>query len=41
MGISYYFTAGSGRLDLLTPSLLLLAGLLTATVLFVRRLGAA
>ncbi|CAM5556456.1 hypothetical protein SALBM311S_06137 [Streptomyces alboniger] len=42
MGISYYFTAGSGRLDYYSyASLLLLAGLLTATVLFVRRLGPA
>ena len=42
MGISYYFTAGSSRLDYYSyASLLLLGGLLTATVLFVRRLGPA
>ncbi|MFJ9150928.1 hypothetical protein ACIRP7_23370 [Streptomyces sp. NPDC102270] len=42
MGISYYFTDGSSRLDYYSyASVLLLAGLLTATLLFVRRLGAA
>ncbi|MFI6930774.1 hypothetical protein [Streptomyces sp. NPDC050287] len=42
MGISYYFTDGSSRLDYYSyASLLLLAGLLTATLLFVRRLGPA
>ncbi|MFI5679006.1 hypothetical protein [Streptomyces cellulosae] len=42
MGISYYFTDGSSRLDYYShASMLLLAGLLAATVLFVRRLGAA
>lgn len=42
MGISYYFTDGSSRLDYYSyASLLLLVGLLTATVLFVRRLGPA
>ncbi|WP_127354805.1 hypothetical protein [Actinacidiphila soli] len=42
MGISYYFTAGSSRLDYYSyGSLLLLIGLLAATLLFVRRLGPA
>ncbi|MGY6019952.1 hypothetical protein [Streptomyces spinosirectus] len=42
MGISYYFTAGSSRLDYYSyASVLLLAGLLAATVLFARRLGTA
>ncbi|MEV7982606.1 hypothetical protein [Streptomyces sp. NPDC086519] len=42
MGISYYFTDGSSRLDYYSyGSQLLLLGLLTATVLFVRRLGPA
>ncbi|MFD5542838.1 hypothetical protein ACFWIJ_34755 [Streptomyces sp. NPDC127079] len=42
MGISYYFTAGSSRLDYYSyGSMLLLLGLLAATVLFVRRLGPA
>ncbi|MEU9453051.1 hypothetical protein [Streptomyces sp. NPDC048277] len=42
MGISYYFTAGSSRLDYYSyGSQLLLLGLLAATVLFVRRLGPA
>ncbi|WP_417159222.1 hypothetical protein [Streptomyces gilvifuscus] len=42
MGISYYFTAGSSRLDYYSyASELLLAGLLAATLLFVRRLGPA
>ncbi|MFF4801262.1 hypothetical protein ACFY1U_23190 [Streptomyces sp. NPDC001351] len=42
MGISYYFTAGSSRLDYYSyGSLLLLLGLLAATLLFVRRLGPA
>jgi uncharacterized membrane protein len=42
MGISYYFTAGSSRLDFYSyGSALLFLGLLAATVLFVRRLGAA
>ncbi|MFR0355569.1 hypothetical protein [Streptomyces sediminimaris] len=42
MGISYYFTAGSSRLDYYSySSVLLLAGLLAATVLFARRLGTA
>lgn len=42
MGISYYFTAGSSRLDYYSyGSLLLLSGLLAATLLFVRRLGPA
>ncbi|WP_280889787.1 hypothetical protein [Streptomyces sp. LBL] len=42
MGISYYFTDGSSRLDYYSyASMLLLAGLLAATVLFVRRLGTA
>ncbi|MEU2624373.1 hypothetical protein ABZ642_40765 [Streptomyces sp. NPDC007157] len=42
MGISYYFTAGSSRLDFYSyGSTLLLLGLLAATVLFVRRLGPA
>ncbi|MGW5655662.1 hypothetical protein [Streptomyces humi] len=42
MGISYYFTAGSSRLDYYSyGSTLLLFGLLGATVLFVRRLGPA
>jgi hypothetical protein len=42
MGISYYFTAGSSRLDYYSyASMLLLAGLLAATVLFARRLGTA
>jgi hypothetical protein len=40
MGISYYFTAGSSRLDFYSyGSILLLFGLLAASVLFVRRLG--
>lgn len=42
MGISYYFTAGSSRLDYYSyASILLLVGLLAATVLFLRRLGPA
>lgn len=42
MGISYYFTAGSSRLDYYSyGSMLLLFGLLAATLLFVRRLGPA
>jgi hypothetical protein len=42
MGISYYFTDGSSRLDYYSyASMLLLAGLLAATVLFARRLGTA
>lgn len=42
MGISYYFTDGSSRLDYYSyASMLLLAGLLTATVLFARRVGTA
>ncbi|MFJ9559013.1 hypothetical protein ACIRQQ_03100 [Streptomyces fuscichromogenes] len=42
MGISYYFTAGSSRLDYYSyGSQLLLLGLLAATLLFVRRLGPA
>jgi hypothetical protein len=42
MGISYYFTAGSRHLDYYSyASLLLLLGLLAATLLFVRRLGPA
>jgi hypothetical protein len=42
MGISYYFTDGSSRLDYYSyASMLLLAGLLTATLLFARRLGTA
>lgn len=42
MGISYYFTNGSSRLDYYSyGSQLLLFGLLAATVLFVRRLGPA
>jgi hypothetical protein len=42
MGISYYFTGGSSRLDFYSyASGLLLLGLLAATVLFVRRLGPA
>ena len=42
MGISYYFTDGSGRLDYYSyGSQLLLLGLLAATLLFVRRLGPA
>ncbi|MFF4021168.1 hypothetical protein [Streptomyces sp. NPDC001843] len=42
MGISYYFTSGSSRLDYYSyASMLLLAGLLVATVLFARRLGTA
>ncbi|WP_328549503.1 MULTISPECIES: hypothetical protein [unclassified Streptomyces] len=42
MGISYYFTDGSSRLDYYSyGSQLLLLGLLTATLLFVRRLGPA
>ncbi|MEU2421041.1 hypothetical protein ABZ619_08355 [Streptomyces sp. NPDC007851] len=42
MGISYYFTAGSSRLDYYSyGSTLFLCGLLAATVLFVRRLGPA
>ncbi|MET7690506.1 hypothetical protein ABZT06_21430 [Streptomyces sp. NPDC005483] len=42
MGISYYFTDGSGRLDYYSyGSQLLLLGLLVATLLFVRRLGPA
>ncbi|MFD4552961.1 hypothetical protein ACFWP5_01315 [Streptomyces sp. NPDC058469] len=42
MGISYYFTDGSSRLDYYSyASELLLVGLLAATLLFARRLGAA
>ncbi|WP_373295014.1 hypothetical protein [Streptomyces fuscichromogenes] len=42
MGISYYFTAGSSRLDYYSyGSQLLLLGLLAVTLLFVRRLGPA
>lgn len=42
MGISYYFTDGSSRLDFYSyGSQLLLFGLLAATLLFVRRLGPA
>ncbi|MFF7981186.1 hypothetical protein ACFZDK_18975 [Streptomyces sp. NPDC007901] len=42
MGISYYFTDGSSRLDFYSyGSQLLLLGLLAATLLFVRRLGPA
>ncbi|MFI5757660.1 hypothetical protein [Streptomyces sp. NPDC051569] len=42
MGISYYLTHGSGRLDFYSyASLLLLLGLLAALTLFVRRLGPA
>jgi hypothetical protein len=42
MGISYYFTDGSRNLDFYSyASILLLLGLLAATVLFVRRLGPA
>ncbi|MEU2421180.1 hypothetical protein ABZ619_09080 [Streptomyces sp. NPDC007851] len=42
MGISYYFTDGSSRLDYYSyGSQLLLLGLLAATPLFVRRLGPA
>ncbi|MFE2379558.1 hypothetical protein [Streptomyces sp. NPDC059398] len=42
MGISYYFTDGSSRLDFYSyASVLLLLGLLGATLLFVRRLGPA
>ncbi|MHB9859094.1 hypothetical protein [Streptomyces sp. YIM S03343] len=42
MGISYYFTDGSSRLDFYSyASMLLLAGLLVATLLFARRLGTA
>ncbi|MGW2935224.1 hypothetical protein ACWDA7_25955 [Streptomyces sp. NPDC001156] len=42
MGISYYFTDGSSRLDYYSyGSQLLLLGLLAATLLFVRRLGPA
>ncbi|MEV0737830.1 hypothetical protein AB0I51_18065 [Streptomyces sp. NPDC050549] len=42
MGISYYFTSGSRHLDYYSyGSLLLLFGLLAATLLFVRRLGPA
>lgn len=42
MGISYYFTDGSRRLDFYSySSILLLLGLLAATFLFVRRLGPA
>ncbi|WP_405721930.1 hypothetical protein OG607_10925 [Streptomyces sp. NBC_01537] len=42
MGISYYFTDGSSRLDYYSyGSVLLLLGLLAATVLFARRLGPA
>ncbi|MET7685890.1 hypothetical protein [Streptomyces sp. NPDC005423] len=42
MGISYYFTDGSSRLDYYSyASLLLLAGLLALTALFPRRLGTA
>ncbi|MEV5957538.1 hypothetical protein AB0M11_27860 [Streptomyces sp. NPDC051987] len=42
MGISYYFTDGSSRLDFYSyGSQLLLFGLLAATLLFIRRLGPA
>lgn len=42
MGISYYFTDGSSHLDYYSyAGILLLLGLLAATVLFVRRLGPA
>ncbi|MEU3340468.1 hypothetical protein [Streptomyces sp. NPDC006668] len=42
MGISYYFTAGSSRLDYYSyGSQLLLLGLLAGTLLFIRRLGPA
>ncbi|MFD8307312.1 hypothetical protein ACFV29_34050 [Streptomyces sp. NPDC059690] len=42
MGISYYFTDGSSRLDYYSyGSQLLLCGLLAVTLLFVRRLGPA
>ncbi|MEV6793364.1 hypothetical protein AB0M87_15475 [Streptomyces sp. NPDC051320] len=42
MGISYYFTAGSSRLDFYSyASFLLLLGLLAALALFTRRLGPA
>ncbi len=42
MGISYYFTPGSSRLDYYSyATILLLIGLLAATVLFIRRLGPA
>ncbi|WP_405684025.1 hypothetical protein OG204_03170 [Streptomyces sp. NBC_01387] len=42
MGLTYYFTDGSRHLDFYSyASLLLFLGLLTATVLFVRRLGPA
>ncbi|WP_427165187.1 hypothetical protein ACQF4J_07260 [Streptomyces sp. C1-1] len=42
MGISYYFTDGSSRLDYYSyGSQLLLCGLLVVTMLFVRRLGPA
>ncbi|SED36255.1 hypothetical protein SAMN05216489_03248 [Streptomyces sp. 3213] len=42
MGLSYYFTDGSSRLDFYSyGSMLLAAGLLTLFVLFVRRLGPA
>jgi hypothetical protein len=42
MGISYYFTDGSSRLDYYSyGSILLLVGLLAATLLFARRLGPA
>ncbi len=42
MGISYYFTDGSSRLDYYSyASELLLIGLLAATLLFARRLGTA
>ncbi|WP_328315995.1 hypothetical protein [Streptomyces sp. NBC_00388] len=42
MGISYYFTGGSSRLNFYSyASALLLLGLLGATLLFVRRLGPA
>jgi hypothetical protein len=42
MGISYYFTAGSSRLDYYSyGSQLLLLGLLAATLIFARRLGPA
>ncbi|MDI5968354.1 hypothetical protein POF50_003145 [Streptomyces sp. SL13] len=42
MGISYYVTGGSDRLDFYSyAGMLLMLGLLAATVLFVRRLGPA
>lgn len=42
MGLSYYFTDGSSRLDFYSyGSMLLAAGLITLFVLFVRRLGPA